>query len=112
MPICLILRNVMPLLCWLVCGGLVALVPPAASAQRFDLFDVDITAFPLVTARFIALDANGDVVQGLTPQDFSITENGAPVATILSPPARRRPHPRKPPFGFLPTAADPWGTGN
>ncbi|MCE7935624.1 MAG: choice-of-anchor D domain-containing protein, partial [Chlorobi bacterium CHB2] len=111
MPICLILRNVMPLLCWLVCGGLVALVPPAASAQRFDLFDVDITAFPLVTARFIALDANGDVVQGLTPQDFSITENGAPVATILSPTCPPQTPPQKTAIRILADRSGSMGNG-
>ena len=74
-------RNLIPLLCI----GLFLLMPQPAAAQRFDLFDVDITAFPIVTARFIALDANGKLVAGFTAQQFAITENGAPVAAVFDP---------------------------
>lgn len=101
----------MPLLCGLIGSGLLAFMPQSATAQRFDLFDVDITAFPLVTARFIALDAKGSLIPGLTPQDFDITENGAPVATVFDPSCPPQVPPQQTAIRFLADRSGSMGNG-
>lgn len=100
----------MPLLCGLI-SWLLALLPQPATAQRLDLFDIDITAFPLVTARFVALDNNGELLQGLTPQDFEITENGAPVATVLGPSCPPQVPPQKTAIRLLADRSGSMGNG-
>lgn len=59
------------------------LAAASARAQSLAIAGIDTSAFPLVTGRFYALDQAGQRIGGLTPADFSVTENGSP-RTILS----------------------------
>ncbi len=52
------------------------------------MFDVDPSNFPTVKAKFYAFDANGDQLLSLTPQDFSLKEDGIDrnVTSVSCPP--------------------------
>ena len=63
---------------------LLLLLPPAAgdagahiNAQSLTLFDIDTRSYPLLRAKFYAFDAAGEIIDGLQPGDFILTENGA-----------------------------------
>ena len=64
---------------------LIAFLLPAdrLGAQSLSLFDIDLTNFPEVSARIVALDQAGEPIQGLSDGEFTITENGRPVQAIL-----------------------------
>jgi WD40 repeat protein len=54
----------------------------ATSAQSLSVFDVDTSQFPIMKARFYALDANGQPVQPV-PSEFTVIEEGQ-IRTVLS----------------------------
>lgn len=45
-------------------------------AQSLTVYEVNASAFPLMRAKFFALDANGNPISDISSQDFSIRENG------------------------------------
>jgi outer membrane protein OmpA-like peptidoglycan-associated protein len=47
-------------------------------AQSLTVYDVNASAFPLMRAKFFALDANGNPLSDIAAQDFLIRENGTP----------------------------------
>ena len=57
---------------------LILLLPMLASAQYFEVFDIDTTDYPIMKAKFYSADANGNQILNHTPADFQITENGEP----------------------------------
>ena len=57
---------------------LILLLPILASAQYFDVFDIDTSDYPMMKAKFYSIDANGNQILNHTPADFEITENGEP----------------------------------
>ncbi|PKL77418.1 MAG: hypothetical protein CVV25_14565, partial [Ignavibacteriae bacterium HGW-Ignavibacteriae-4] len=57
---------------------LILLLPMLASAQYFDVFDIDTSEYPIMKAKFYSVDANGNQILNHTPADFEITENGEP----------------------------------
>ena len=57
---------------------LLLLLPMLASAQYFDVFDIDTSEYPIMKAKFYSIDANGKQILNHTPSDFEITENGEP----------------------------------
>jgi WD40 repeat protein/outer membrane protein OmpA-like peptidoglycan-associated protein len=72
-----------------VCLLLVFSIPLAEiSAQSLTMYDVNASAFPLVRAKFFALDADGKPIPDLSVRDFAIRENGTPrsVTTATCPP--------------------------
>ena len=59
------------------------LLPLIASAQSFNVFDIDTSEYPIMKAKFYSIDENGDQILNHTTSDFEITENGNP-AEVLS----------------------------
>jgi hypothetical protein len=57
---------------------LIILLPMIASAQYFEVFDIDTSEYPIMKAKFYSIDANGKQILNHTPADFEITENGEP----------------------------------
>ncbi len=57
---------------------LILILPMLASAQYFEVFDIDTTDYPIMKAKFYSIDANGKQILNHTPADFEITENGEP----------------------------------
>ena len=57
---------------------LILLLPMLATAQYFDVFDIDTSEYPIMKAKFYSIDANGKQILNHTPADFEITENGEP----------------------------------
>ncbi|MEO6938572.1 MAG: hypothetical protein ABI444_00300, partial [Candidatus Kapaibacterium sp.] len=56
---------------------LVLLVSLGAQAQgTFVVFNLDVTNFPTIRAKFFAADPNGKPINGLGSSDFKVTENG------------------------------------
>ncbi len=55
---------------------LLLLLPIAAQAQSFIVFDIDDTNFPVMRAKFFAFDDYGKQLSNLTTSDFEIMENG------------------------------------
>lgn len=53
-------------------------------AQYFRLSDVDASNYPLVSARYMAVDAVGDPMLSLPPNNFQILENGRPVKQVIT----------------------------
>ncbi|TAE23578.1 MAG: VWA domain-containing protein [Candidatus Kapaibacterium sp.] len=45
-------------------------------AQSLTVYDINASAFPLMRAKFFALDANGNPITDLAAQDFMVRENG------------------------------------
>lgn len=60
------------LLAWII---LLAALP--ASAQRLTLLSIDSSGFPLIRAKFYALDPSGAPLAGLSKESVTVTENGA-----------------------------------
>lgn len=60
------------LVLFLLCGALAEM-----SAQSLTMYDVNASAFPLIRAKFFALDADGKPFSDLSVRDFAIRENGA-----------------------------------
>ncbi|MBN1448092.1 MAG: VWA domain-containing protein, partial [Bacteroidetes bacterium] len=62
----------------IVVAGIVLLTcsPPRIPAQSLSLFDIDARAYPLMRAQWYAFDTHGARLSDLTPEDFSLTENG------------------------------------
>ncbi|MFN3194899.1 MAG: choice-of-anchor D domain-containing protein [Chlorobiota bacterium] len=58
-------------------------LPIIASAQSFNVFDIDTSEYPIMKAKFYSIDENGDQILNHTTSDFEITENGNP-AEVLS----------------------------
>ena len=54
------------------------LLPMLASAQYFDVFDIDNSEYQIMKAKFYSIDANGKQILNHTQADFEITENGEP----------------------------------
>jgi hypothetical protein len=44
--------------------------------QSIEFFDIDASAFPIMKAKFLALDTNGEQLKDVTINDFSIKEEG------------------------------------
>jgi len=67
---------------------LILLLPMLASAQYFEVFDIDTSEYPIMKAKFYSIDANGKQILNHTPADFEITENGEPrdVISVSCPP--------------------------
>jgi hypothetical protein len=59
------------------------LLPLIASAQSFNVFDLDTSEYPIMKAKFYSIDEKGDQILNHTTSDFEITENGNP-AEVLS----------------------------
>ena len=59
------------------------LLPMLASAQSFNVFDIDTSEYPIMKAKFYSIDENGNQILNHTTSDFEITENGNP-AEVLS----------------------------
>ncbi|MFN3195779.1 MAG: choice-of-anchor D domain-containing protein [Chlorobiota bacterium] len=59
------------------------LLPILASAQSFNVFDIDTSEYPIMKAKFYSIDEKGDQILDHTTSDFEITENGNP-AEVLS----------------------------
>ncbi|MCO5251976.1 MAG: choice-of-anchor D domain-containing protein [Candidatus Kapabacteria bacterium] len=53
-----------------------ALYVNQANGQSLSLFDLDISNFPTIKAKFYALDAEGNQILNLSPLDFELLENG------------------------------------
>ncbi|MER3329075.1 MAG: VWA domain-containing protein, partial [Candidatus Kapaibacterium sp.] len=51
------------------------LLPMLASAQYFDVFDIDTSEYPIMKAKFYSIDANGKQIVNHSNTDFEITEN-------------------------------------
>jgi len=53
------------------------------------MFDVDTSAFPTISAKIYALEADGATTQGLTVDDFELREDGVsrPILSLTCPPA-------------------------
>jgi len=68
-----------------------------ASAQYFDVFDIDTNEYPIMKAKFYSIDANGKQILNHTPTDFEITENGEPRDVI----SVSCPIPRDEPFSIV-----------
>ena len=69
------------------------MLPMIASAQYFDVFDIDTSEYPIMKAKFYSIDANGKQILNHTPTDFEITENGEPrdVISVSCPPQNEEP---------------------
>lgn len=52
------------------------ILAPALQAQSLTIYDVNASAFPLIRAKFFAMDANGKPLPDLSARDFAIRENG------------------------------------
>ena len=44
--------------------------------QSIEFFDIDASAFPIMKAKFLALDTNGEQLKDVTINDFSVKEEG------------------------------------
>lgn len=53
------------------------------SAQSFSVFGVDVSAYPEISAKYIALDAGGRPITNLFTDDFKITDNGIDATAVL-----------------------------
>ena len=49
-----------------------------ASAQYFDVFDIDTSDYPIMKAKFYSIGTNGKQILNHKQSDFEITENGEP----------------------------------
>jgi len=52
-------------------------------AQSFSVFGVDVSAYPEISARYLALDAGGSPITNLSTDDFAITDNGVQATAVL-----------------------------
>jgi len=52
------------------------IVSGSAIGQSFSVFDIDTTNFPIIKARYYALDSIGNQIKNLAPTDFEVKENG------------------------------------
>ncbi len=69
--------SVIALLLIAVCVvGEIAVNPASLRAQSLTVYDVNASAFPLMRAKFFALDASGNPITDLAAQDFMVRENG------------------------------------
>ncbi|PKL78481.1 MAG: hypothetical protein CVV25_11360 [Ignavibacteriae bacterium HGW-Ignavibacteriae-4] len=57
---------------------LLLLLPMLASAQYFDVFDIDTSDYPIMKAKFLSFKLNGERILNHSISDFEITENGEP----------------------------------
>ncbi len=71
------LKVFFALLCCLV------LTPQDSFAQDFIVSRIDTAKFPVITADFTATDAAGKPRTGLLSSDFTVSENGIPIAANL-----------------------------
>jgi uncharacterized protein (TIGR02145 family) len=73
------------LLFWVLCVN-------QSIGQSLSLFDLDISNFPTIRAKFYAFDAEGNLIRNLSPSDFEVKENGLQRAvTNVSCPAPKPP---------------------
>ncbi|PKL86656.1 MAG: hypothetical protein CVV22_00775 [Ignavibacteriae bacterium HGW-Ignavibacteriae-1] len=71
---------------------LIFFIPGILLSQSLSLFDVDVSNFPRIRAKFYAFDADGNQIRNLSPSDFELLENGVQRAvTNLSCPAPKPP---------------------
>ncbi len=49
-----------------------------AMSQSFSVSEIDTTNFPLIKAKYFALDSNGNQIKNLSAADFDVKENGTP----------------------------------
>lgn len=59
-------------------------------SQSITIFDVDMSTYPIMRAKFFALDSLGNQITNLSPSDFSIVENGLQrqITSISCPPPK------------------------
>ncbi|MDQ1265835.1 MAG: hypothetical protein QG635_987, partial [Bacteroidota bacterium] len=59
-----------------------------ASSQSLNVFGIDTSSFPVMKAKFYAIDSNNKQIRNLSVTDFAITENGAnrKVLSVSCPP--------------------------
>jgi hypothetical protein len=55
---------------------LIVLCVNQSSGQSLSVFDVDVSNFPTIRAKFFASDTAGKQILNLSPSDFEVTENG------------------------------------
>jgi uncharacterized protein (TIGR02145 family) len=62
----------------------------SAFGQSLSVFDVDTTKFPLMSAKFVAYDKDGNQIKEFLNSDFEITENDDPrtVISVSCPPEK------------------------
>jgi hypothetical protein len=53
------------------------------SAQSFSVFGVDVSAYPEISAKYLALDPSGKPLTNLFTDDFTITDNGVNAQVVL-----------------------------
>lgn len=53
-------------------------------AQSFSVSEIDVSNFPQISSYFVTLDANGESVESLSPNDFIITENNKNLSPTVS----------------------------
>lgn len=59
-----------------LCLLLAFLVGYTAYSQTLSLFDIDVSNFPTIKAKFFAFDKDGNQITNLSPSDFELKENG------------------------------------
>lgn len=66
----------------------ITITAPLLQAQSLTIYDVNASSFPLIRAKFFAMDANGKPFNDLSARDFAIRENGVPriVTSATCPP--------------------------
>jgi WD40 repeat protein len=55
---------------------LLFLIGKTAFSQSLSLFDIDASNFPIIKAKFFAIDKDGNQIANLSPSDFDLKENG------------------------------------
>ncbi len=67
---------------------LLCIASPTIMAQSLTIYDVNASSFPLIRAKFFAMDADGKPLPDLSTRDFAIRENGIPrvVTSATCPP--------------------------
>ncbi|MCC7439632.1 MAG: choice-of-anchor D domain-containing protein [Armatimonadetes bacterium] len=68
----------------LVSSLLLVAAVSAAQSQYFRLSDVDARNYPLVSARYTAVDAVGNPLLSLSASNFQVLENGRPVKQVIA----------------------------
>lgn len=84
-----------------------------ANSQNFSVFNCDGSKHPTVKAKFFAFDAEGNQITGLSPADFTVTENGIPrTVTNVSCPEQKPKQPLSLALGIdISGSMTPWNLG-
>jgi WD40 repeat protein len=71
-----------PLLNILLKSAIFFMVIGTSISQSLQIISIDTTNFPIITAKFYAIDSSGKQITKLLPSDFIITENGINVQAL------------------------------